>query len=99
MVLTELFNMLAGKGEYLRIAAARLFETLSSAPNYEVVPQTSIIFREAVQFYKDRPDKDWGLTDCTSFLIMNRKGIIEALTPDRHFAQAGFQALLMDSVI
>ena len=35
----------------------------------------------------------WSLTDCTSFVIMEQMEISEALTPDRHFEQAGFVAL------
>lgn len=42
-----------------------------------------------------RPDKDWSLTDCTSFVVMQDAGINEALTGDRHFEQAGFKTLLL----
>ena len=96
MVLVELFNSLAGKGEHLRTAASSLPEKLSQSPNCEIVPQTSMGFREAVRYFKERPDKDWGLTDCASFLVMKEKGIVEALTHDKHFIQAGFQALLRE---
>lgn len=34
------------------------------------------------------------MTDCSSFLIMERYGIDSALTYDWHFEQAGFKALL-----
>jgi uncharacterized protein len=40
-----------------------------------------------------RPDKDWSLTDCISFVVMKDEGIREALTGDRHFTQAGFVPL------
>ena len=96
MVLTELLNSLAGKGERLRSVAGKLPENLSQNANSEIIPQTSILFREAVRFFKDRPDKEWGLTDCASFLIMREKGIVEALTHDKHFVQAGFEALLRE---
>ena len=39
-------------------------------------------------------DKEWGLIDCVSFVVMEYRGITEALTSDAHFEQAGFQALL-----
>ena len=42
----------------------------------------------------NRQDKDCSLTDCVSFVIMREAGLQEALTGDRHFEQAGFQALL-----
>ena len=51
-------------------------------------------FRAALTFYRERPDKSWSLVDCASFLIMNEKGIREALAHDHHFEQAGYVALL-----
>jgi predicted nucleic acid-binding protein len=47
-----------------------------------------------VDLYRRRPDKAWSLTDCISFVVMQREGITEALTGDQHFEQAGFVALL-----
>ncbi len=37
------------------------------------------------------------LTDCASFLVMEKRGIAEALAYDRDFEQAGFVALLRDA--
>jgi hypothetical protein len=42
----------------------------------------------------NRADKDWSLTDCISFVVMQDEGLDTALTGDRHFVQAGFKALL-----
>jgi len=44
--------------------------------------------------YQQRPDKEWGLTDCISFVVMQEQGISEAFTSDHHFTQAGFTILL-----
>jgi len=49
-------------------------------------------------FYKQRPDKEWGLTDYVSFVVMQEKSLFDALTHDIHFQQAGFRALLRDVV-
>lgn len=38
--------------------------------------------------------EEWSLADCVAFVVMKEKGITEALTADKHFAQAGFKALL-----
>jgi predicted nucleic acid-binding protein len=38
-----------------------------------------------LELYQSRPDKDWGLTDCVSFIVMKEQGLTEALTTDRHF--------------
>jgi predicted nucleic acid-binding protein len=40
-----------------------------------------------------RPDKDWSLVDCISFVVMKQRRLKDALTTDRHFEQAGFRAL------
>lgn len=42
------------------------------------------------------PDKQWSLTDCLSFVVMQEQGLTEALTGDHHFEQVGFVALLKD---
>jgi uncharacterized protein len=52
----------------------------------------------AWQLYRERPDKEWGLTDCVSSLVMQDRGLTEAQTPDEHFQQAGFRALLREGI-
>ena len=39
-------------------------------------------------------DKDWGITDCTSFEAMKVLDIKKAFTNDRHFEQAGFSLVV-----
>jgi predicted nucleic acid-binding protein len=94
MVLTELLNGFSDRGPRLRVAASKAVKTLRSSPNVTVIPQTSDQFQRALSRYEERIDKDWSLTDCASFLVMEAEGIEAALTHDQHFAQAGFQALL-----
>jgi len=43
-------------------------------------------------------DKTWGLTDAVSFVVMQEQNLVDALTTDEHFHQAGFRALLRESV-
>jgi hypothetical protein len=38
-------------------------------------------------------DKDYSFTDCTSFVVMKELKLKQALTTDKHFAQAGFQVV------
>jgi predicted nucleic acid-binding protein len=45
--------------------------------------------------YEKREDKEWGLTDCISFTVMSDHGLRDQVTGDRHFAQAGFRALML----
>ena len=92
MVLDEL---LAGLSEPpVRALAISAVSGILANPNVEVVPQTSLQFRDAFELYKSRTDKGWSLTDCASFNLMKERGITEALALDGHFEQAGFVALL-----
>lgn len=76
--------------------AVQIINLLKENPFVEIVSLSSELFEEAFKLYKKRSDKGWGLTDCTSFIVMKRYGIIDALTTDEHFQQAGFRALLRE---
>lgn len=39
----------------------------------------------AVELYRERDDKEWGLVDCVSFIVMRDREICDALTTDDHF--------------
>jgi predicted nucleic acid-binding protein len=88
----EIGNALARKR--FRAAAARLLISLESDPQVEIVQLTPDLYARAFQLFQQMSDKEWGLTDCFSFVVMRDRGIVEALTADEHFAQAGFRALL-----
>lgn len=69
-------------------------ESLESDPQVRLIEPTQELFRSGLDLFHARPDKEWSLTDCISFVVMEREGISEALTGDHHFEQAGFVALL-----
>ena len=48
----------------------------------------------AWRLFCDRPDKEYSYTDCTSFVLMRRLGLNEALSLDRDFQREGFSMLL-----
>lgn len=60
-----------------------------------MVPFEPELSTAAVSLYGSRADKDWSLTDCLSFVVMQRRGIAEALTTDHHFEQAGLKAVML----
>lgn len=80
-----------------RKQASGIVRTLSSSPLVEVVPATEELVEHAIQLYLTRSDKNWGMTDCSSFIVMRQRGIADALTMDVHFQQAGFRPLLLES--
>jgi len=63
-------------------------------PNARIEPCTDQLLQEGIDLYDQRRDKEWTLTDCISFVVMQKQGITQALTGDHHFEQAGFTALL-----
>lgn len=97
MVLVEVLNVMGSRGEAIRSKACEAIRRLRENPNVTVAPQTSVQFSEALAFYCGHRDQEWSQTDCASFQIMREIGLIEALTYDHHFQQAGFVALLRGS--
>lgn len=74
--------------------AIGFFDGLKRLPDLEIVPANQELFEAGLALYRKRLDKAWGLTDCTSFVVMTEQHIREALTSDHHFEQAGFRKLL-----
>jgi predicted nucleic acid-binding protein len=77
-----------------RPKAHAIIARLRSAQDCEIVSASEALFNEGLELHAQRPDKEWSLTDCISFLVMQRHSVSRALTPDHHFEQAGFEALL-----
>jgi predicted nucleic acid-binding protein len=90
-VLMEVADALAKSESRGRTHA--FIQRLRESPECEIVPATRELFDQALELYRQHSDKDWTLTDCTSFVVMQRRNIVDALTGDRHFEQAGFQAI------
>lgn len=91
-VLTEVADALARHEHRARFG--ELIALLRRNPQVTIVPASAELFERGVQFYTSRPDKDWTLTDCISFVVMADENLTDALTGDHHFEQAGFKALL-----
>ena len=72
----------------------RLVDRLQASSTIEVIPLSMDVFNQGLRFYRERPDKRWPLTDCISFVLMQQRGITDALTGDHHFEQAGFVSLM-----
>lgn len=91
-VLIELANWLSRTAdrEIFRV----LLEDIEADPRTQIVQASDSWYREGLARYLSRPDKEWSLTDCISFVVMEQHQITEALTANHHFEQAGFLALL-----
>lgn len=91
-VLVEVANFFCRAGG--RQLFVGLVAELRSDPLVTIVPASPDLFERAFQLFAARPDKDWSLTDCTSFVVMADAGLTDDLTADHHFEQAGFRPLL-----
>ena len=96
MTLVETLNHMSGLGEYKRRLAYEGMSAIRTNPNVEIVEQTGTQFEDALARYGARMDQRWGMTDCASFLVMEGRGITEALAYDIDFERAGFVALLRE---
>lgn len=94
-VLLEIGNALS-KQRY-RSAAISLLEALHDDPTVEIVSLSEALYKNAFRLFRDRLDKEWGLVDCISFVVMQERSINTALTSDEHFRQVGFRPLLRES--
>ena len=80
--------------EVLGSSFNRMMDELVRNPMVVVEPASTELVQAGLDLYRRRPDKDWPLTDCTSFIVMEENGITDALTGDVHFRQAGFNPVL-----
>lgn len=91
-ILIEIGNSLAKANT--RQAAIEMLESIEADDGITIVPMTEELYKESFKFFGSRMDKEWGLIDCISFVVMQKFDLTEALTSDRHFEQAGFIPLM-----
>jgi uncharacterized protein len=92
LVLVELGDGLSRIDQ--RSLAIKLYDRLRHSPRVQIMSTTPEQEAAAWELFRQRPDKDWGVTDCASFAVMKQSGIEAAFTVDHHFEQAGFQRLI-----
>ena len=85
---------LATARRYSRTKAINFINSLLNTPKIEIVWVDEFLVRAAVTLLQNRPDKTYSLCDTVSFVLMQQRGIREALTTDKHFTQEGFTAIL-----
>lgn len=92
-VILEFLAAFSSAGSYMRQQAVARVEGMLSNPYIHVVEVTRPQLLDGLALYKDRPDKEYSLTDCISMRVMRREGLTDALTNDHHFTQEGFRIL------
>ena len=77
-----------------RQLAIRIHDSLHAAPRIEIVQTTSDQEDRAWQLFRQTDDKEWGMTDCVSMIVMRDHDVTRVFSSDHHFEQAGFEILL-----
>ena len=94
-ILLEIGNSLARRSR--RKCGLDLLQQMSVDRKLTLVELSAGLYDTALGLFSERMDKEWGLVDCVSFVVMREHHVETALTADRHFVQAGFRALLRET--
>lgn len=90
-VLFELGNAFAKTNREL---VNKFVTNLRRSTYVHIIWGNEVLFQKALALYSQHHDKNWSLTDCLSFIIMNENNVHIAYSSDHHFEQAGFQYIL-----
>ena len=93
-ILTELVVLLMSPLRIARPKIIAFIEGMKASPHVDIVHVDLQLDAQAWQLFTERPDKEWSLVDCASFVVMQQRGLLEAFTIDHHFEQADFVNLL-----
>lgn len=88
-VITELVALLSSRYHLPRQQVVKAVNLIKADPSVKVIYIDKSLDDEAWNLLESRLDKEWSLVDASSFVVMKRYGITEALTTDHHFTQAG----------
>lgn len=77
-----------------RQMAIDLYDRLHSSPRVEIIQSTGEDEEAGWELFRRRTDKEWGMTDCISMVVMHNRDVADVFSADHHFEQAGFNILL-----
>jgi len=90
-VLIEIGNALS---KIDRKQAVRFIRNCYATKNIYVAQIDTVLFNRALSIYEKYNDKEWGMTDCISIVVMQENKLTVCFTTDIHFSQAGFEIAL-----
>lgn len=93
-VLAELTALLTSPLRVSKPHQIQLLLDIRNDPGVEIITVDARLEAAGWHLWETRPDKDWTLIDCVSFVVMPQHGLAEVITADHHFEQAGFLRLL-----
>jgi hypothetical protein len=78
---------------YGHVIATRMGEALLASSVVDLVRVTESDERLAWRLFRERRDKSYSFTDCTSFVLMRRMSLQTVVSLDDDFRQEGFETL------
>src|SRR5713101_7100831 len=86
-VFDEVVTFFNSRGQHAK--AIQVGNNLLQSPSVQFIHVNTALFYEGWAYFQRHQDKDYSLTECISFLVMQKLGIRTAFTFDQHFGQAG----------
>lgn len=93
-VLLEVGNALSRS---FKTQAVEIIQHFQEAEDVTLIHMNPLLFKDAFDLYQRYRDKEWGMVDCLSFVVMREMKLTTALAFDKHFDQAGFRVLTANS--
>lgn len=93
-IISELTALLSSPLRIPRVQIIEFIESLKISNYVQIIHIDQHLDNLAWDLFKARPDKNWSLVDCSSFVLMKQQNLTQVLTNDHHFEQAGFIRLL-----
>lgn len=93
-VLAELVALMTSPMRFHRPRIIEFINGIKQSSFFDIIHVDEDSDAKSWELISNRTDKNWSLVDCSSFVVMQEKKIVEALTTDHHFEQAGFVRLL-----
>jgi len=93
-VLTELVALMTSPMRFHRPRIVEFINGIKQSPFFDIIHIDKDLNAKSWELLSNRADKNWSLVDCSSFVVVQENKIVEALTTDHHFEQAGFTRLL-----
>ncbi len=93
-VLAELVALMMRPMRFHRPRIIEFINGIKESPLFDIIHIDKSLDAKSWELLTNRADKKWSLVECSSFIVMQENKIVEALTTDHHFEQAGFVRLL-----
>jgi len=93
-VITEFIGNGCKKCNLTRVGLFKAIDEIAKLRGIKIVYISAEIHKAEIIHLRNWPDKTWSLVDATSFHVMRKFGVTEALAKDEDFTQAGFKKLL-----